>query len=923
MKRLAIIASLCLLATAQSQAYSIVQEGIYYNIIRAGVLEVTHGDAPYSGFVNIPDSVRANGKTYSVEAIGDRAFNTCTALTSLRIPQAVSRIGQSAFASCTSLHSIALPSALTTIGDAAFYGCTQLVSVTLPARVTTIGRDAFVRCLMMERFAVAEGNTAFAAQDNVLYDKGVTRLLAYPNAGGDSYTLPKTVTEIADGAFCHCTSLRTVVLPAGLRTIGDAAFYGCSALQTISLNEGLTTIGCWAFSECASLSSANIPASVSLLGDDAFSFCGSMTAINADGANKNYTSQDGVLLDKQLTRIIAFPGGKGPDYSVPATVTEINNHAFYGNTALRRITIHQDVSNIDDNPFLFCENLTDINVATANSRYSSIEGILYNKEQTDIVSVPKGRDGLVNVPASVKRIDTGAFLCNDKVQAVSLPQGVSNIGDWAFLGCYQLATVNLPMSLTTLGEGALSDCVGLQEIVCCGKPVAATAFNTLIQQQAQLFIPRGLRNDYLTAGGWADFRQVEEYGIHADNMQLNLGRQQYVPVRIDGSMPLTALQMEVALPEGMHIAKDADDRFMVSLTGDNRRTHQVSCVQRGQQDYSIVVLSMDNAVLQPTDTLLCLGIDIDEQCAVGNYQLGLGDVVLTYMTRRLYGEAMQQDDVAELNVRNYMGDVNHDGLVNVADLVLTLRRVQNLPTPDFHFDEADVNRSGAITVADAVGIVDIIQQEQLFQTAGLTEQTMALVADRLQASDVQIMQGNEAQMEIALQNSVGYTAQQFELTLPQGVTIARQPSGGYDIRLSKRYGAHQVYVTTVDNGYYDGNTYRIVCASNSLKEIGNSDGILMTLRLRAEEDLPDATVAGTLHHALFADKEAAPYDLVNTTFELTIGSKTGIDDVATASGPAHVYNLQGLLVRANATSLQGLPPGVYVMNGKKYAVGRQ
>ena len=180
-------------------AYSIVQEGIYYNIIRAGVLEVTYGDAAYSGFVNIPDSVRANGKMYAVEAIGDRAFNACTGLSSLRIPQAVKSIGQSAFAACTSLHSISLPASLETIGDAAFYGCTSLISMSLPAGVSSIGRDAFVRCLMLERFSVAEDNRWFATQDNVLYNKQLTRLIAYPNARSDSSVAVTASQAIAKG----------------------------------------------------------------------------------------------------------------------------------------------------------------------------------------------------------------------------------------------------------------------------------------------------------------------------------------------------------------------------------------------------------------------------------------------------------------------------------------------------------------------------------------------------------------------------------------------------------------------------------------------------------------------------------------------------------------------------------------------------
>ncbi len=905
----------------KGMAYSIAADGIYYQIISAGVLEVTQGDLPYSGYVNIPDSVRANGKMYSVEAIGDRAFNACAQLTSLHIPAGVKRIGHLAFASCTSLHFVNLPAALREIGDAAFYGCSSLVSMSLPASLSTIGKDAFARCPMLERFAVDEQNAYFSAVDHVLYDKKVTRLIAFPNAKDDVFTLPRTVTAIADGAFSHCVSLTSVGLPQGLKTIGDAAFYGCKKLQTISLPSSLTSIGCWAFSECESLTFISLPALLTTLGDDAFSFCSALTDINVDGANPNFVSDEGVLFDKKRATIIAYPGGKGPSYSVPQSVTRISNHAFYGCVALQHITIHQDLVSIEDDPFVFCENLTDIDVASDNGKYSSSEGILYNKEQTDIVTVPKGREGVVSVPSSVSRISTGAFLCNEKLQAVSLPQSVQTIGDYAFLGCYQLATVNIPSSLSSIGRGAFSDCIGLQEIVCCGQPLAVTPFLPVISDQTRLFVPRGERSDFLQSDGWKDFRQIEEYGLHADYLQLNRGRLQNVPVRLEGTLPLTALQMDIEVPEGMQIARDATGQFMVSLAGHNANTHRVSCAKTAEGLYSIVVMSMENAVLEQTDTLLFLGVNIDEDCLAGNYEMGVSNIVLTYMTHQLYGEAMQQNWLADWHVQNYMGDVNHDGLVNVADVVLTLRHIQSLPTEDFHFLEADVNNSGVITVSDAVGIVDIIQQEHLFSTAGLTDVSQAAVADRILASEVHILQGKKEKLEIELLNGVGnYTAQQFDLTLPPGVTIAKNAAGEYDCQMTTRYDSHQLYIMPLAESFYEGNTYRIVCASYSLKDISQRTGALLKLHLVAEEDLPDETHTGRVHHIVFADKEAHAYELPNANFEVSIGNQTGIDEVSTPRKAANIYNLQGLLVRTQATSLEGLQPGIYIMNGRKYVV---
>ena len=260
-------------------------------------------------------------------------------------------------------------------------------------------------------------------------------------------------------------------------------------------------------------------------------------------------------------------------------------------------------------------------------------------------------------------------------------------------------------------------------------------------------------------------------------------------------------------------------------------------------------------------------------------------------------------------------------LVNVADVVLTLRHIQSLPTEDFHFLEADVNNSGVITVSDAVGIVDIIQQEHLFSTAGLTDASQAAVADRILASEVHILQGKKEKLEIELLNGVGnYTAQQFDLTLPPGVTIAKNAAGEYDCQMTTRYDSHQLYIMPLAESFYEGNTYRIVCASYSLKDISQRTGALLKLQLVAEEDLPDETHTGRVHHIVFADKEAHAYELPNANFEVSIGNQTGIDEVSTPRKAANIYNLQGLLVRTQATSLEGLQPGIYIMNGRKYVV---
>ena len=255
------------------------------------------GDYAFNGCtalesVTIPNSVTSIGKGAfinciafasvtipdSVTSIGDGAFLFCTALVSVTIPNSVISIGGSAFGGCTALASVTIPNSVISIGGSAFLGCTALASVTIPGSVTSIGDGAFGGCTALTNIMVDAANPNYAVQGGVLYTKDMTALICAPGSITGNITIPNSVTSIAY-AFYGCTSLASVTIPNSVTSIGDGAFFYCTALESVTIPNSVTSIGNSAFNGCTSLASITIPNSVTSIGNNAFSGCTDLASV--------------------------------------------------------------------------------------------------------------------------------------------------------------------------------------------------------------------------------------------------------------------------------------------------------------------------------------------------------------------------------------------------------------------------------------------------------------------------------------------------------------------------------------------------------------------------------------------------------------------------------------------------------------------
>ena len=250
----------------------------------------------------------------SVTSIGDRAFHWCLSLSDFVIPASVTSIGDWAFEHCRSLPEIVIPASVTSIGSGAFSFCRSLSDIVIPDSVTSIGNGAFNYCSSLKYISIPKsviclnGNPFynwdgkleclspnFIYEDDVLFNKGKSKIISFRNQNIESYVIPTSVTSIGDNAFSFCRSLSKIVIPSSVTSIGSGAFSFCRSLSDIIIPSSVNSIGDNAFRYCSSLSDIVIPSSVTSIGSGAFSYCRSLS-----------------------------------DIVIPVSVTSIGNRAFYG-----------------------------------------------------------------------------------------------------------------------------------------------------------------------------------------------------------------------------------------------------------------------------------------------------------------------------------------------------------------------------------------------------------------------------------------------------------------------------------------------------------------------------------------------------------------------------------------------------------------
>lgn len=829
-----------------------------------------------------------------LKAIGNNAFRGCFALRNeVTIPAGVETIGNYAFLGCRNAKfNPALPETLTAIGDYAFQNCANLYAVTLPVSLQTIGDHAFEASNVQEA------------------------------------VLPAGLKTIGAYAFRKCSNITRVTLPDGLTTLGEGAFQQCEALVTADLMNpmDITSIPRYAFDGCSGLRNVYLPFFIEAVDDYAFRGCASLRQIQFVAPTKTIG-------------VYAFSGCrslKSLDLFKCENFTTIGSYAFSGCTSLKSLNLPKSLETIGEYAFSGCQAISVISspslVPPTIANESALNGI---DKDVCVLTMPKSVyldyfrapywGQFVEYTASVLvGVDgQGSVMYSNNCGTAPTPVKVAAFyatagegegveedeGDGITAEAYDSANICAKDNSTLTFRIVPDEGNEIKSVTYAGEDVTAQVVDGLfttpvINGDTNLDVSFVASTDYIAIPASA----------------VSKGAEVVVPVELVNTTEVMGIECKVQIPEGFSVAKKADGSLKVEQT--ERKADQTLTAA---VDGNVLTVKTNGtqAYTGNTGAVFTIAIAPDEATAPADYVLKVTDVKFVNAT----GIASRPDAKTTLTLRDYvLGDVDSDQLVAINDAVIVMNHIVGADTPAFNAKAADMDGNGSVEINDAVLIMNTVVGTESTKSIKKTSATEPN-ADELTAADIEICQGGTAMLSLDLANLDALTAAQFEITLPEGITVGKAEAG-------ERASRHMIKTNMV------GNVLKVAMLSAESADFEGSEGAILVLPLSADKTMPSGSYGISLRNVKMSDVRGNLFILPDADSSVVVKDWSGVDSVAfdrlrvyggngeiCIESPADTV-IQIVAVDGRAFAVEAsagktvvaVSAGVYVVNGQKVIV---
>ena len=915
-----------------------------------------------------------NGVLYDKEKrIVFRAFPHMIVST-IELPKSVQTIQDAAFYDCTKLETITFSENITNIGCwvLGHSGIKEIIW-NIPKFTSRLGNEGVaLTCFdgmgvypIVKNYDIRDQITSIKFGDSV---EMIPRELCPQDLGGnygfriESIIIPQSVTEICDYAFAGCGELSSIISEAQIPPIlGNSVFGNYSATVTVpisSLDSYKSDTNWSKFKNIRSyqhvingityeeisetevkvvlLDSVNesdiILPSIINVGEKEFQ----VVEIEA----KSFKDND-ILKSITIPNTIRTIGAEAfmncvnlEHVELPDSLTSIESHTFT-NTALKNIVLPECLTEINTNAFSYTklgsivipENVSLI--VDAFTECSELKDVVWNAKHPYVIGSLPSAVSKIKFGESVELIPSKLCLGLTELTEITLPNSVNKIEANAFDGCKYLNKVIIGSGVTTIESEAFANCDRISQIIArptkAPEIIKSNAFTSDSYNFTELLVNYGYKNHYSKELYWRNFKNIVEesspnhFEIQTSGINASRGGRFSIPLNLINEDEIAGFQADIYMPSGFSIST-IDGEYDIELSGRATTSHRLSYNVMSDGALRIIAYSPITKTFEGKE-----GVVINIKVKVAENFNGLSNIEVknVVMTSPQNNEYRCSDLSFTINVKDsHLGNANGEGEVNISDVISTANYIVGGSTIPIDLTNADVNCDYVITVADVVGISNIIlgkknsimSSNQRPSTLYSTESTS--LKNSLFIEDFAINKGEEKELCLKLTNNVSFSAFQADLYLPTGLNIIN------DFELTDRKDNHSLLYSKRPDG-----SIRILSYSETSRDFKNNEDAIVKFTIIADSTFNNDILK--IKNIIFTQQDITSYNLNDSETSISFSGVENIinNDSITVfvsngeivingayDAQIAVYNLNGSLIyRGKNQSIPVVNRGVYIV----------